>query len=299
MGFTSPVGRGNFGGRGAHCKVWGHSVVTCVKTAEPIVMLFALSARSGSRNHELDGGPDCPQKGAILGERVAHCEVYRLSAMSCTEMAELIDLPFRLWTRVGWRKHKFNCICQVAPMFPPIWAHWHHLANTTTGKPSVCGGDAVLCQITFTTCCCYSTFAYPHELLIQSKTFVLLHLQFCVREEHCPLGAHSFALVLYFCHCLCASRCRRVRLSVRSLWVHPGIAMQLTSRHLCVCLRTHGWQRYSSCRKKNKAKWQTEDKINLQCYRLQYYRTKFSQIFNGKIDRLMTVYSKHEPIQIC
>jgi len=28
-----------------------------------------------------------------------------------------------------------------------IWrAHWHHLANTT--KPSMCDGDAALCQIT-------------------------------------------------------------------------------------------------------------------------------------------------------
>jgi len=29
-------------------------------------------------------------------------------------------------------------------------AHWRHLANTI--KPSVCGGDAVLCQITLITC---------------------------------------------------------------------------------------------------------------------------------------------------
>jgi len=35
-----------------------------------------------------------------------------------------------------------------------MWAHWRHLANTI--EPSVCGGDAVLCQITLTTCfwCC-------------------------------------------------------------------------------------------------------------------------------------------------
>ena len=32
-----------------------------------------------------------------------------------------------------------------------IWgAHWRHLKNTT--KPSMCGGDAALCQITLTTC---------------------------------------------------------------------------------------------------------------------------------------------------
>ena len=32
-----------------------------------------------------------------------------------------------------------------------IWgAHWRHLKNTT--EPSMCGGDAALCQITLTTC---------------------------------------------------------------------------------------------------------------------------------------------------
>ena len=37
-----------------------------------------------------------------------------------------------------------------------IWgAHWRHRANTT--EPSVCGGDATLCQITLTTC----YFLYP------------------------------------------------------------------------------------------------------------------------------------------
>jgi len=49
--------------------------LTCAKTAEPIVMQFGLWACSGSRNHEIDGGPDPPREGAILGERVPHCKV--------------------------------------------------------------------------------------------------------------------------------------------------------------------------------------------------------------------------------
>jgi len=53
--------------------------------------------------------------------------------VSCAEIAEPIDLPFGLWTRVGWRKHKFNHICQS--MCPHAWAHWRHLANTI--EPSV------------------------------------------------------------------------------------------------------------------------------------------------------------------
>ena len=39
-----------------------------------------------------------------------------------------------------------------------IWgAHWRHLKNTT--EPSMCGGDAALCQITLTTCC-YKSHRY-------------------------------------------------------------------------------------------------------------------------------------------
>jgi len=60
-------------------------------------MPFGLWVRSGSRNHELDEGPVHFTEGAILGERVAHCKIWGLSAMSCAE----IDLLFRLWTRVG------------------------------------------------------------------------------------------------------------------------------------------------------------------------------------------------------
>jgi len=36
--------------------------------------------------------------------------------------------------------HKFNRIRQVAPMYPPMMAHWRNLANTI--EPSVGGGDA-------------------------------------------------------------------------------------------------------------------------------------------------------------
>jgi len=49
-----------------------------------------------------------PREGAVLGERVVHCKVWGLSAVSCAETAELIDLPFELWTRVGRMKHKFK-----------------------------------------------------------------------------------------------------------------------------------------------------------------------------------------------
>jgi len=71
--------------------------------------------------------------------------------VSCAKTADAIDLPFSLWTWLGQRKHKFNRVCQVAPMYPHVMAHWRHLANTI--ELSVCGGDAALCQLALTTCC--------------------------------------------------------------------------------------------------------------------------------------------------
>jgi len=86
---------------------------------------------------------------AIFGERGTHCKVQWLSAVSCENMAEPVDLPFGLWTRVGQRMHKFSRIHQVVPMCPHGRAHWHHLA--TMIELSMCGGKVALCQITFTT----------------------------------------------------------------------------------------------------------------------------------------------------
>ena len=39
----------------AHCKVMGHSTVSCAKTAEPIDMSFWTKTWVGPRNHVLDG----------------------------------------------------------------------------------------------------------------------------------------------------------------------------------------------------------------------------------------------------
>jgi len=49
------------------CRSVCHSSEPC-KIAEPIEMPFRLWARMGPRNHELDGGPDPPRDGAILGK---------------------------------------------------------------------------------------------------------------------------------------------------------------------------------------------------------------------------------------
>jgi len=57
--------------------------------------------------------------------------------LSC-KTAQPIEMPFGIPSRVGLE----NQILDAG-------AHWRHLANAT--EPSVCGGDATLCEITLTT----------------------------------------------------------------------------------------------------------------------------------------------------
>jgi len=78
--------------------------------------------------------------------------------MSCAEMAELIDLDLggpkeaqvQWYSPGGTNEHNFSRIRRVVPVCPHGRTHWHHLANKT--ELFVCSGDAVLCQITLTTC---------------------------------------------------------------------------------------------------------------------------------------------------
>jgi len=69
------------------------TVVSPVKTAEPIEMPFGLWTHTGQRKHVLDGSPD---KWAILGEWDAHCKihVYGTLCRSCAKTAKPIKMPF-------------------------------------------------------------------------------------------------------------------------------------------------------------------------------------------------------------
>jgi len=59
--------------------------------------------------------------------------------MSCAKTAEPIEMPFRTWSSL--RKHVLDGV-HIG----------RNLANTI--KPSMCDGDAALCQITLTTRYC-------------------------------------------------------------------------------------------------------------------------------------------------
>jgi len=60
--------------------------------------------------------------------------------MSCAKMAEPIEMPFGIWTRVGPRKHVLGGTIGCT------------LGQPNTIAPSMCGGDAACCQITLTNC---------------------------------------------------------------------------------------------------------------------------------------------------
>jgi len=59
--------------------------------------------------------------------------------MSGTKMAELLEMPFGMWTLMGQRKHVLDG-----------GAHWHNRANTI--ERSTCGGDAAGCPLMSTAC---------------------------------------------------------------------------------------------------------------------------------------------------
>jgi len=77
----------------------------------------------------------------VVTDRLAWslCRSVSLSVtiVSPAKTAEPIEMPFRLWTRVGPTKHVLD------------WGiHWRNLANPI--EPPMFGGDAAFCQITLT-----------------------------------------------------------------------------------------------------------------------------------------------------
>ena len=68
------------------------TVLSPVKTAESIEMLFGLRTQVGRRNHVSDGV-------------CAHCKVQALSAISCAKTAELIEMLFDMLSWVDPRNH--------------------------------------------------------------------------------------------------------------------------------------------------------------------------------------------------
>jgi len=74
------------------------TVVSSAKTAEPIEMLFRLRTLVGPRNH-MDPHP--LYEGTILRGKRQPIVKYRDTVVICAKTAELIKMPFGIWTWVG------------------------------------------------------------------------------------------------------------------------------------------------------------------------------------------------------
>jgi len=97
--------------------------------------------------------------------------------------------------------HHFLAFC--------IWgANWRHLANTT--EPSMCGGDAVLCQITLTTCY-YSASVNPFPSNRHHRS-----------NGDCLEGKrenYQVCSVQYHVQQLCTVQCTHIWTDVTVLWI--------------------------------------------------------------------------------
>jgi len=60
----------------------------------------------------------------------------RLVHVAATELQQLLSQSTNKWSKWFYKRlhcrgsGRFNSIRQVAPVCPPMWAHWRHLANT-------------------------------------------------------------------------------------------------------------------------------------------------------------------------
>jgi len=83
-------------------------------------MPFGLWARMGPRSHKLHGGPDPPMGRVILGKGARIVKYRDFLSWAVQKTAEPIDLPFWLWTQVGWRAERSTSSV--------VFARWHQCA---------------------------------------------------------------------------------------------------------------------------------------------------------------------------
>jgi len=111
-------------------------------------MPFGLWAQMGRRNRVLDGVPVVLRDVAMATNFATQFAItgfvgYNFGCMAASDL--LFDSDGRFRGQSIQRRHGRDRVSKGA--------HWSHLANTT--EPSMCGGDAALCQITLTACYYY------------------------------------------------------------------------------------------------------------------------------------------------
>ena len=113
--------------------------MSCAQAAEPFDVPLGKLSGMDPGNNALDGVRSPMQMGNFEGEKAQLIVEYRDSLMSAVhKLAEPIEMSFGMWTRVD----------NGSIIMLDGTAHCRYLANTI--EPSMCGGDAVLCQLTLT-----------------------------------------------------------------------------------------------------------------------------------------------------
>jgi len=116
-------------------------------------------------------------RGWVFGIKLSEENIVEIECLKVVAMATNFGTKIALtgiweWQQLGnwsWRGFEWSadrmqilpisCTQGTLPWHPFFGflyiysAHWHHLANTN--QPSMCGGDAALCQITLITCCIF------------------------------------------------------------------------------------------------------------------------------------------------
>jgi len=105
-----PEGRAIFGRNvAAHCKVMGHSTLSCAKTAEPIEMPFWMKTQVGPMNHVLHGLQIPQGEGAIFGGCPGHSNALAIFTAAVAFAAKgIIQSPITSCSR---RDHS---VCQAS-----------------------------------------------------------------------------------------------------------------------------------------------------------------------------------------
>jgi len=156
------MGSDNFEVEGHALKCTTTLNISCVQIAELIEMPFWLWARVGSKN--LVWGPDSPCEGTIFRGKNMPGYARRHYAMSCAK----IDNRSRCLLHCGL-KWAEGSMCYMG-------AHWHNVANTT--ETSVCRSNAVLCQITVTSCYwlkLLNSIYYAHLFVLWTVTVTYMY----------------------------------------------------------------------------------------------------------------------------
>jgi len=95
----------------AHCRIMGHSTVSCAKMAEPMDMPLWMNTLVGPRNHILDWLHVPQQEGAIFGGFPGHSEALAIFTAAVAAAFDAEGISQSPVTSCSRRDHS---VCQAS-----------------------------------------------------------------------------------------------------------------------------------------------------------------------------------------